>query len=183
MAIDRMPARGSPSVEQLTERLDAAERGRYEAEAKYEALMRQLPAAIYVYSPEFDGPTFNMSPYIEELLGVPPEVFTEDEEVWDRLIHPEDRDRARIEYEWFLLGVGATDANVAVAKVTDRIAEAMAEPFRMRAGELSLRSSVGCALFPVDGSDAPDLLRRADEAMYEQKRDASTRPTRLRRLA
>jgi diguanylate cyclase (GGDEF)-like protein/PAS domain S-box-containing protein len=335
MAINRIRDREPlPSAQDLAERLEAAERGRYEAEAKYEALMRQLPAAIYVYSPELDGPTFNMSPYIEELLGVPPEVFTEDEEVWDRLIHPEDRDRARIEYEWFLntgqpeageyryvrpdgrvvwvrdhssmirdedgtplfiqgvmtditptkeaqlrmqhlafhdpltglpnramfeqhlglalararrddlavavlfldldafkpvndthghasgdevlrqlasrlrsavretdlvarqggdeflvliadlpLGAEAVDANAAVSKVNERIAEVMAEPFRLRAGELSLRASVGCALFPVDGPEVPDLLRRADEAMYEHKRDRSRRPTPLRRLA
>ncbi len=333
MAFNTMPDEG-PAAELLAERLAAAEQGRYEAEAKYEALMRQLPAAIYAYSPELDGPTFNMSPYIEELLGVPPEVFTEDEEVWDRLIHPEDRDRARIEYEWFLntgqpeageyryvrpdgrvvwvrdhsamirdeegtpmfiqgvmtditptkeaqlrmqhlafhdpltglpnramfeqhlelalararrddlavavlfldldafkpvndthghatgdevlrqlaarlrsvvretdlvarqggdeflvliadlpRGVEAVDATAAVAKVTERIDAAMAEPFRLRAGELSLRASVGCGLFPVDGAQAPDLLRRADAAMYEEKRDTSSRPTPLRRLA
>ena len=335
MAIDRMPSQGPTlSAEVLAEQLAAVERGKYEAEAKYEALMGQLPAAIYVYSPELDGPTFNMSPYIEELLGVPPEVFTEDEEVWDRLIHPEDRDRARIEYEWFLktgqpeageyryvrpdgrivwvrdhssmirdetgaplfiqgvmtditptkeaqlrmqhlafhdpltglpnramfeqhlslalararrddlgvavlfldldafkpvndthghatgdevlrqlaarlrsavretdlvarqggdeflvliadlpIGAEAVDALAAVRKVNDRIAETMAEPFRLRAGELSLRASIGCALFPLDGSEEQDLLRGADEAMYEHKRDRSTRPTPLRRLA
>jgi diguanylate cyclase (GGDEF)-like protein/PAS domain S-box-containing protein len=335
MAIDRMPSqRPTLPAEVLAEQLAAAERGKYEAEAKYEALMGQLPAAIYVYSPELDGPTFNMSPYIEELLGVPPEVFTEDEEVWDRLIHPEDRDRARIEYEWFLktgqpeageyryvrpdgrivwvrdhssmirdeagtplfiqgvmtditptkeaqlrmqhlafhdpltglpnrvmfeqhlglalararrddlgvavlfldldafkpvndthghatgdevlrqlaarlrsavretdlvarqggdeflvliadlpMGAEAVDALAAVSKVNDRIAEVMAEPFRLRAGELSLRASIGCALFPVDGSEGSDLLRGADEAMYEHKRDRSARPAPLRRLA
>ena len=335
MAIDRVSDQGpTPSSDEAAGRLEAAERGRYEAEAKYDALMRQLPAAIYVYSPELDGPTFNMSPYIEELLGVPPEVFTQDDEVWDRLIHPEDRDRARIEYEWFLktgqpeageyryvrpdgrivwvrdhssmirdeqgkplfiqgvmtditptkeaqlrmqhlafhdpltglpnrsmfeqhlslalararrddlavavlfldldafkpvndahghatgdevlrqlsarlrsamretdlvarqggdeflmliadlpLGAGAMDARAAVAKVAERVEHAMAEPFRLRAGELSLRASVGCAIFPVDASEASDLIRCADEAMYEHKRDRSTKPTPLRRFA
>jgi PAS domain-containing protein len=103
MGVERIRDEDRPSSnEEMATRLKEAERLRFEAEAKYEALMKQLPAAIYVYSPELDGPTFHMSPYIEELLGVSPETFTDNEDVWDELIHPEDRDRARIEYEWFL---------------------------------------------------------------------------------
>ena len=41
-------------------------------------------------------------PLREELLGVPPEVFLEDESIWDELIHPDDRERSRLDYESYL---------------------------------------------------------------------------------
>ena len=53
----------------------------FEAEAKYEALLGQLPAAIYTDSPELDGPTFHMSPHVEELLGVPAQEFIDREDI------------------------------------------------------------------------------------------------------
>jgi diguanylate cyclase (GGDEF)-like protein/PAS domain S-box-containing protein len=86
----------------LHRRLRAAEERVFEAEAKYEALLEQLPAAIYTYSPRLDGPTYYMSPYVESLLGVPAAAFLESEEIWDELIHPDDRERSRIDYESYL---------------------------------------------------------------------------------
>ncbi len=311
-----------------------AERARFEAEAKYEALMSQMPAAIYVYSPELDGPTFHMSPYVEELLGVPPEEFIERDDIWDQLIHPEDRERARIEYEWFLqtgqpeygeyryvrpdgrvvwvrdhaamirdeegtplfiqgvmtditqtkeahlrmqhlayhdpltglpnramyeqhldlalararrddlavavifldldafkpvndthghatgdevlrqmaarlssavretdlvarqggdeflilvadlpLGVRGEEATAAVRKVVERIERALADPFLLRVGTLTMRASVGDAIYPLNATEPYQLLRHADEAMYEHKRNRPVRDTPLRRLA
>ena len=81
------------------------------------------------------------------------------------------------------LGAEAADARAAVDKVADRIGRAMEEPFRMHVAELSLQASVGRALFPIDGADAASLLRRADETMYEHKRDRPQRATPIRRLA
>lgn len=60
----------APDVDGLHRRLRVAEARVYEAEARYAALLEQLPAAIYTYSPRLDGPTYYMSPYVEELLGV-----------------------------------------------------------------------------------------------------------------
>ena len=40
-----------PREGSIEARLEHAERARFEAEAKYEALLGQLPAAIYAYSP------------------------------------------------------------------------------------------------------------------------------------
>ena len=111
MSIDRAhheEAVPTPPPEALRERLRLAEDRIYEAEARYDALLAQLPVAIYTYSPKLDGPTYYMSPFIEELLGVPPEVFLENEDIWDELIHPDDRERARVEYESYLR-TGAPD--------------------------------------------------------------------------
>jgi diguanylate cyclase (GGDEF)-like protein/PAS domain S-box-containing protein len=94
MAVDR--------VADLEARLRAAERRAYEAEAAYETLLRQVPGAIYAYAPELNGPTIAMSAYIEELLGVPAERFLSGDEVWDELIHPDDRERCWDDYESFI---------------------------------------------------------------------------------
>jgi diguanylate cyclase (GGDEF)-like protein/PAS domain S-box-containing protein len=322
------------SPQELRERLLDAERRAFEADAKYEALLKQLPAVIYVYSPELDGPTLHMSPYVEELLGVPPEAFLEDPDIWDKVIHPEDRDRARLEYEWFLrtgkpefgefrylrpdgsvvwvrdhsalirgedgtplfvqgvmtditltkqvalrmqhlafhdpltglpnrtmfeqhlslalararrdhlavavvfldldafkpvndihghatgdqvlrqlsarlqhavreadivarqggdeflilvadlpIGANGEETHAAVAWVIDRLREEISVPFRMRTGELTLRASVGYALYPMDAAEGAELLLRADEAMYEHKRSQTDPPTPMRWLA
>ena len=322
------------SPQELRDRLRDAERRSFEAEAKYEALLRQLPAAIYVYSPELDGPTFSMSAYVEQLLGIPPQEFLDNENIWDQVIHPEDWARARTEHEWFLhtgqpeageyryirpdgsvvwvrdhsvlirsadgtplfvqgvmtditmtkevalrmqhlafhdpltglpnrtmfeehlalalararrddlavavvfldmdafkpvndiyghdtgdevlrqmaarlqqavreadlvarhggdeflvlvadlsFGTAVAEAHAAVSRVIERLREEIAVPFRMRAGDLTLQASIGYALFPLDATDGPDLLRCADEAMYVEKRSKPNRPMPIRRLA
>jgi diguanylate cyclase (GGDEF)-like protein/PAS domain S-box-containing protein len=90
------------SKDELWALLRATERRAFEAETKYQALMAQVPAAIYVYSPELDGPTLHMSPFVEQILGVPASAFYGEDDIWDRLIHPEDRERARADYESYL---------------------------------------------------------------------------------
>src|SRR5262249_39148876 len=86
----------------LARRLREAERRAFEAEAAYETLLEQVPAAIYVYSPELGGPTRSVSGYVQELLGVSPERFLSGDEIWDELLHPDDRERAWADYESFL---------------------------------------------------------------------------------
>jgi diguanylate cyclase (GGDEF)-like protein/PAS domain S-box-containing protein len=89
-------------IADLQARLQAAEHRAYEAEAAYETLLGQVPGAIYAYAPELGGPTLAMSAYVEELLGVPAERFLSGDEVWDDLLHPDDKQRAWDDYESFL---------------------------------------------------------------------------------
>ncbi|HYJ61607.1 MAG TPA: sensor domain-containing diguanylate cyclase [Actinomycetota bacterium] len=86
----------------LQARLDRAERRAYDAEAAYATLLEQVPAAIYAYAPELGGATLSMSAYVEDLLGVPADRFLSGDDVWDELLHPDDRDRAWEDYESFL---------------------------------------------------------------------------------
>ena len=46
-----------------------------------------------------------------------------------------------------------------------------AEPIPVTAGEITVTCSIGVALFPRDGDDAETLIRNADTAMYQAKRD------------
>jgi diguanylate cyclase (GGDEF)-like protein/PAS domain S-box-containing protein len=102
-SLDKESSRpSSRQIEELEEQVRDAERRAYEAEAAYETLLEQVPAAIYVWAPEMGGPTLSMSSYVQELLGVPAERFLTGDSIWDEILHPEDRDRAWADYESFL---------------------------------------------------------------------------------
>jgi diguanylate cyclase (GGDEF)-like protein len=55
------------------------------------------------------------------------------------------------------------------AMVAGRVLEAIAEPLRLQAHEISVSASVGIALYPRDGADGERLLKSADAAMYRAK--------------
>jgi diguanylate cyclase (GGDEF)-like protein len=59
----------------------------------------------------------------------------------------------------------ATDA----ATVAQHVIEALSQPYDIGHGETFIAASIGIALFPIDGTDAEELLRHADMAMYRAK--------------
>src|SRR5918998_1265533 len=78
------------------------ERGLREAEERYRTLVERVPATIYIQRPregEAAYDTTYISPRVEEVLGYPPERFTEDPGFWDGMIHPDDRERVLAEDE------------------------------------------------------------------------------------
>ena len=117
-AADTSPVEHSADLEA---RLREAERRAYEAEAAYATLLEQLPGAIYVYAPELGGPTLSMSAYVEELLGVPAERFLSGDEIWDELLHPDDRDRAWADYESFLQTGAPSDGDYRYVRPDGRV--------------------------------------------------------------
>ena len=62
--VDTCRVEQQPSARELEARLKDAEQRAYEAEAAYETLLEQVPAAIYVWAPEMGGPTLSMSSYV-----------------------------------------------------------------------------------------------------------------------
>lgn len=56
-----------------------------------------------------------------------------------------------------------------VAKVCQKILEALSMPFFLKEHELFITASIGISLFPNDGRDAETLLKNADTAMYKAK--------------
>ena len=61
----------------------------------------------------------------------------------------------------------ATDA----ATVSQRIIEAVSEPFEVNGAKINIGASVGIAIFPRDGSDYQTILKSADMAMYQAKEE------------
>lgn len=55
------------------------------------------------------------------------------------------------------------------AKVAQRIAKQLTEPFLLNGHELYVTTSIGIALYPHDGDDMAVLLQNADAAMYRAK--------------
>ncbi len=57
-----------------------------------------------------------------------------------------------------------------IDRVANRIAEGFRQPFDVKGRELTLEVSVGRSVYPADAPDADALLRKADEAMFADKR-------------
>ncbi len=70
------------------------------------------------------------------------------------------------EFVAVLATTGAGELDV----VCKRITAAIESPFTIGGAEVRLGASVGCALFPDDGTEPEEIVRAADEAMYNVKR-------------
>ncbi|MGQ0671100.1 MAG: PAS domain-containing sensor histidine kinase [Actinomycetota bacterium] len=68
-----------------------------DAEARYRALVEQLPAVTYLDEVEPSDRTLYMSPQVEALLGYTPEEMTREVPLWPQIIHPDDRERVLAE--------------------------------------------------------------------------------------
>jgi diguanylate cyclase (GGDEF)-like protein len=79
---------------------------------------------------------------------------------------------ARVGGDEFVLlaNVRTTDDATALAK---RVREVLARPIDAQGHRLSLGASIGISMFPTDGDSLDVLLRNADHAMYELKRQHS----------
>jgi diguanylate cyclase (GGDEF)-like protein/PAS domain S-box-containing protein len=70
--------------------------------------------------------------------------------------------------EFLVVLPGVHDAD-AIASVTAKILELLAQPFRIEDHDLSTSVSIGVALYPDDGTDFDTLLKKADTAMFHAK--------------
>jgi len=64
-----------------------------DAEQRYRAIVEHIPAAIYLHRPTDAMETVYMSPQVADIVGVDPEAWIADPDLWYRLVVPEDRDR------------------------------------------------------------------------------------------
>ena len=64
------------------------------------------------------------------------------------------------------------DADAALGLARD-VQQLICEPMEVSGHSCSVTSSVGIAIYPDHGSNTPTLLRKADNAMYQAKRDGS----------
>lgn len=84
----------------------------------------------------------------------------------------------------FLLLLADLDPGPAAAAqvaqgVAERIQEALRAPFLLESTEVYVTASIGVSMYPVDASDAGDLLRNADAAMFQSKKAGPGRWTTL----
>jgi len=76
----------------------ATQRALADAQARYGALVEQIPAIVYVDVVDEQMSTSYVSPQIQEILGYSPQEYVEDPELWQRILHADDRDRAMDTY-------------------------------------------------------------------------------------
>ena len=75
--------------------------------------------------------------------------------------------------------VGGDEFGVILSRVDDRngieqqqrrLTEKIGRLFQFQNHQMTLAASIGCAVFPDDGTKMDDLLEKADQSMYEMKR-------------
>lgn len=71
-----------------------AEQELRETHARYQTLVEQIPAIVYIDLADENLSTIFVSPQIKELLGITPEEYIEDPDLWYKHLHPDDRERA-----------------------------------------------------------------------------------------
>jgi diguanylate cyclase (GGDEF)-like protein/PAS domain S-box-containing protein len=59
----------------------------------------------------------------------------------------------------------------ATAKLAQSILEALQQPFEIEQQQLSVKISLGIAIYPQDGKDAETLLKNAEAALYRTKKE------------
>jgi len=75
----------------------------FEVETRYRGLVEQIPAIVYE---DRGDETIYVSPQIEHILGVTPEAYIEDDQMWIRMVHPEDREWVQQQSDAFTEGIG-----------------------------------------------------------------------------
>lgn len=71
--------------------------------------------------------------------------------------------------EFLLLRVGSNVADLRIPGTARGIQQALAEPVTVGQTRQSFTTSIGVALYPVDGDDAPQLIAKADAAVRSAK--------------
>jgi diguanylate cyclase (GGDEF)-like protein/PAS domain S-box-containing protein len=74
------------------------ERELQETQTKYGALVEHIPAIVYVDLADERMTTSYVSPQIEALLGITPEEYMNDPDLWSRHLHPDDREETVAAY-------------------------------------------------------------------------------------
>jgi PAS domain S-box-containing protein len=70
----------------------SAEESLRASEARYRALIENIPAVVYVVAPDDDRKTIYVSPQVEVALGYSRQEWLEQPDIWMELLHPDDRE-------------------------------------------------------------------------------------------
>ena len=82
---------------------------------------------------------------------------------------------ARFGGDEFVLMLSDLDRVEAVQSAADKIIDCFKRPFCLGERDVQITTSMGLALYPDDGHDAEEIIKRADQAMYRAKRSGRNR--------
>ena len=109
-----------------------AEAALTEAETRYRGLVEQIPAVVYADDGEI---TTYVSPQIQQILGVSPDAYRQDPDMWLRMVHPDDRAQVEAESEAFLAGAGRDLTDYRMVRPDGRIVWVRDRAFAFRDDE------------------------------------------------
>ncbi|WP_373498053.1 diguanylate cyclase domain-containing protein [Desulfococcus sp.] len=78
---------------------------------------------------------------------------------------------ARMGGDEFTAILPAVDSPVSAHRVAKKIIEALNQPFHVSGHAPQVGASIGISLYPEDGTELDILLKKADKAMYQAKKD------------
>ncbi|UFS71335.1 EAL domain-containing protein [Geomonas sp. RF6] len=82
---------------------------------------------------------------------------------------------ARLGGDEFVMILRAPEMPEAPRIVAERVLAAIEHPFHAQGKELNTSASLGISLYPVDSEDATQLVKMADEALYQAKQEGRGR--------
>jgi diguanylate cyclase (GGDEF)-like protein/PAS domain S-box-containing protein len=96
--LDDLPEHGRKLFDIVRADLLRADGELRELNARYRALVEQIPAIVYIDVADETMATTFVSPQIEALLGVTPKEYIDDPDLWTKRLHPDDREQALATY-------------------------------------------------------------------------------------
>jgi diguanylate cyclase (GGDEF)-like protein/PAS domain S-box-containing protein len=96
--LEELPARAHELLDVVLSDLERVDADLREANARYRALVEQIPAIVYIDVADETMATTYVSPQIEALLGIRPQEYIDDPDLWTKRLHPDDRERALTTY-------------------------------------------------------------------------------------
>ncbi len=78
---------------------------------------------------------------------------------------------SRLGGDEFVILIEPQLSNHIIAKIAQRVLDAIAIPFELEGRDITITASLGVALCPEDGQDMDSLMKNADVAMFEAKAD------------
>ncbi|WP_445376553.1 putative bifunctional diguanylate cyclase/phosphodiesterase [Niveispirillum fermenti] len=82
---------------------------------------------------------------------------------------------ARIGGDEFVLVLGGIDDQESYTAILDRVLETCRRPIMLGSASLQVSASIGVTVYPTNSSDVDQLLRHADQAMYDVKQSGRNR--------
>jgi PAS domain S-box-containing protein len=138
----------------------ASEQALRAAETRYRSLVETLPLAVYVDQAEPVGTSIYASPRIEEVTGYAPEAWASDPGLFERVLHPDDRDRVLELHRSAAAGDGGLEAEYRIVRADGRVAWIADTASYLPAGHGEPARLQGYLLDVTERREAEDELRK-----------------------
>lgn len=82
---------------------------------------------------------------------------------------------ARLGGDEFTLILSSIEDNSVIERLANKILQQLSEPFKLKDDVVYISASIGITLYPEDAQTIEELLKNADQAMYEAKKQGRNR--------